>query len=168
MRRIEDRHQKERRAESSIPRPMWLTHPDRRQYEGIVMSPAGDVPGYFNLWRGFAVEPKPGDWSRLQDAHLRRDLRRGRARIFNYVVHGWHSASQHPEQPAEVALALRGTWHREGNIRPRLRRTVRPALPPDRQHQTPDRQFQRASAGCSSCCSRTKRSGRATKPARAC
>jgi hypothetical protein len=24
----------------------------------------GEVPGYYNLWRGFAVEPVAGDWRR--------------------------------------------------------------------------------------------------------
>ena len=38
----------------------WMSHPDRRHYEGLVFTPGRDVPGYYNLWRGFAVEPAEG------------------------------------------------------------------------------------------------------------
>jgi hypothetical protein len=33
----------------------WLSNGNRRQYQGLVFSPGRDVPGYYNLWRGFAV-----------------------------------------------------------------------------------------------------------------
>ncbi|MFI5209537.1 MAG: serine hydrolase domain-containing protein, partial [Gemmatimonadales bacterium] len=43
----------------------WLRSPDRRQYSGIEFHPDPDnaqgTPGYLNLWRGFAVKPKPKD-----------------------------------------------------------------------------------------------------------
>src|SRR5207245_333304 len=47
----------------------WLHHAERRQYDGIVFSPGHDVEGHYNLWRGFAVQPKPGDWSQMK-AHI--------------------------------------------------------------------------------------------------
>ena len=47
----------------------WLSHPQRRQYDGVVFSPGEpDTPGILNLWQGFAVQPAPGDvsvWLRL-------------------------------------------------------------------------------------------------------
>ena len=30
----------------------WLTHPMRRQYQGVVFAPNKDVPNYYNLWQG--------------------------------------------------------------------------------------------------------------------
>jgi hypothetical protein len=43
----------------------WLTHPQRRQYEGLELAPNGPsvLPGgYLNLWRGWGVEPRKGSW----------------------------------------------------------------------------------------------------------
>ncbi len=43
----------------------WLQHPNRRQYDGIVFDPEEAIDErYYNMWRGFAVEPKEGDCSR--------------------------------------------------------------------------------------------------------
>jgi hypothetical protein len=28
----------------------WLSHPKRRQYEGVLLAPNGDIPGYDNRW----------------------------------------------------------------------------------------------------------------------
>lgn len=42
---------------------VWLESPRRRQYSGVVFSPGRDIPGHYNLFKGFAVEPKRGDWS---------------------------------------------------------------------------------------------------------
>lgn len=45
----------------------WLRHPRRRTYDRIVFNPVGeqDDPKVYNLWRGFAIEPKAGDCHRL-------------------------------------------------------------------------------------------------------
>ena len=42
----------------------WLAHPQRRDVSGIVFDPGASVDeAYYNLWRGFAVEPRQGDCS---------------------------------------------------------------------------------------------------------
>ena len=85
----------------------WLKSRDCRKYAGVVMSPGRDVPGYWNLWRGFAVTPQRGDWSRLAD-HIYEVVCCRNDEVYAYVL-GWQArAVQHPDQPAEVALALRG------------------------------------------------------------
>src|SRR5262249_3405929 len=45
----------------------WLHHLERKQYiAGVVFDPSGTAsPAHLNLWRGFSVEPKSGDWSLL-------------------------------------------------------------------------------------------------------
>jgi hypothetical protein len=43
----------------------WLSHPRRRQFEGLVFEPNRTVPNHFNLWQGFAVTPRPGDCSKF-------------------------------------------------------------------------------------------------------
>ena len=86
---------------------VWLNHPDRREYRGVVFAPNQDKPGYYNLWRGYAVEPKAGDWSLLK-AHIRKVICRDDEKLFGYVMAWMAHAVQVPGEPAEVALVLRG------------------------------------------------------------
>jgi hypothetical protein len=48
----------------------WLRHRRASHYTGLVFDPdrpPGDNGEVWNTWRGFAVEPEPGDWSLLKD-----------------------------------------------------------------------------------------------------
>jgi Family of unknown function (DUF5906)/Primase C terminal 2 (PriCT-2) len=85
----------------------WLKHPARRQFEGVVFAPGKDLPGHYNLWRGFAVQPKPGDW-RLMRKHLLFVICRGDRRLYRYLLNWMANAVQNPGHPAEVAVVLRG------------------------------------------------------------
>jgi hypothetical protein len=86
----------------------WLRHSQRRQYDRIVFDPSGNAStSAYNLWQGFAVEPRPGDWSLLRD-HIRNVICGGDERLFRYVISWMACAVQHPERRAEVALVLRG------------------------------------------------------------
>lgn len=89
----------------------WLNWPKRRQYEGIAFDPSGKIPSdYFNLWRGWAVEPAAGEWSMLRD-HIREVICQRSEELDRYVL-GWLAfLVQHPEDRPEAALVLRG---REG------------------------------------------------------
>jgi Family of unknown function (DUF5906) len=85
----------------------WMHHSERRQYEGIVFAPGRDVPNHFNLWRGFAVEPKPGDCSRFL-AHLRENVCCGDEELYKWVIGWFANIFQHPEQKMGTSLVLRG------------------------------------------------------------
>lgn len=95
----------------------WLQHEHRRQFQSLVFSPRdGEVVGpdpsdpytrQLNLWRGFAVQPAPGDWS-LMRAHIRDILANGDKASDSYIIRWMAWAVQNPDQPAEVALAFRG------------------------------------------------------------
>lgn len=99
---------------------IWLGHPDRRQYEGITFIPAGwehkigdviepnigGVPGWYNLWRGYAVEPAafvgdPDDhlphFSLLAD-HVRKNIALGREDIELWL---WGWAAHLIQRPTE-------------------------------------------------------------------
>jgi hypothetical protein len=85
----------------------WLRHPQRRQYEGLVFEPGREVRGYYNLWRGFAVEPRPGDCSRFL-AHLQDNVCRGDEARWRWVV-GWFAAIfQRPTEKVGTSLVFRG------------------------------------------------------------
>jgi hypothetical protein len=86
----------------------WLEHPQRRQYEAEAFLPGQDAgPHVLNLWRGFAIEPAPGSWSRLRD-HMHRIICNGDDALFAYVL-GWMAALvQRPAEAGQVALVLQG------------------------------------------------------------
>ena len=66
----------------------WLEHPDRRQYAGVVYRPDLTdkvVNGCLNLWTGFAIEPKQGDWSLMQ-RHIKEVIADGNEKIDTYVT----------------------------------------------------------------------------------
>ena len=87
----------------------WLAHARRRQFRGLVFRPGGDpvIDGRLNLWRGFGVDPVPGDWS-LMRAHIREVLAAGDPVCDDYILRWAAWAVQHPDEPAEVALVFRG------------------------------------------------------------
>lgn len=85
----------------------WLKHPQRRQYKGVIFDPSGDHVGWLNLWRGWAVDPVPGDWS-LLDQLIREVLTDGDAQGYRYVLNWMAAMFQRPYQPAEVAIAFQG------------------------------------------------------------
>ena len=85
----------------------WLENPLRRQFDTIVFAPGQDVPTAYNLWQGFAVEPKEGDCSLFLD-HVRDNVCQGDEEIYRYVLSWMARAVQRPNEPGEVAIVLRG------------------------------------------------------------
>lgn len=95
----------------------WLTHPMRRQFHSLTFEPlSGEVVGHdlddpdsrqLNLWTGFAVKPRPGDWSRMR-AHILNVLANGDQRSADYILRWMAWTVQNPDRPAEVALTFRG------------------------------------------------------------
>jgi hypothetical protein len=85
----------------------WLNHPERRQYDGIIFSPGEDRPGYFNLWQGFAVEPKYGICSRFL-AHIRNNICNDDLDLNRWVLAWMANAVQRPHERPGTALVLRG------------------------------------------------------------
>lgn len=66
----------------------WLSHPDRRRYEGVTFDPIKtDTAPLYNLYKGYSYTPEPGDWSRLR-RHLYLTVCRGNLEVFIYVW-GW-------------------------------------------------------------------------------
>lgn len=85
----------------------WFNHPKRRQLEGIVFAPGKDTPGQYNLWRGFAVDPKEGDCS-LYLKHIKDIISSGDINIYNYII-GWMAHSvQNMDNLVGTAIVLKG------------------------------------------------------------
>lgn len=87
----------------------WLDDERRREYTyGVLFDPSGQVrEGWWNLWTGWAIKPKRGDWS-LMRSHIREVICGGRPDLEDYVI-GWTARMfQTPQHPGDVALVLRG------------------------------------------------------------
>lgn len=85
----------------------WLSDCDRRQFDGVVCAPGQNVPGHYNLWRGFAVEAKPGDWSLLR-RHIYDNICGGDQDLHNYLMAFLAHGVQRPDERPEVAVVFRG------------------------------------------------------------
>lgn len=87
----------------------WLDHPARRQYHSIAFAPgAQDVPGVYNLWRGFAFKPEAGDKHLRYLDHIKENICGNSEEVLAYLL-GWMArAIQKPNTAGEVAIVLRG------------------------------------------------------------
>jgi len=88
----------------------WIRHPERRQFLAFTFVPGSSeerIDNHLNLWRGWGVEPRRGDWS-LMRAHVRDVIAGGDSASFEYVQRWCAWAVQNPGRQAEVALVLRG------------------------------------------------------------
>ncbi|GEM_PF-480185 len=85
----------------------WLKHPRRRQYHGVIFDPSQNHDGWLNLWRGWSVQPKKGDWSLLRQLIL-DVLVDGDRGHFEYVMDWMAHMVQRPAEVAEVALCFKG------------------------------------------------------------
>ena len=85
----------------------WLSHKQRRQYEGLTFAPRRDVPNKYNLWRGFAITQRPGDCSKFL-AHLHNNVCRNDEGLYKWVVGWFAQIFQQPENKMGTSLVLRG------------------------------------------------------------
>ncbi|MEM1149858.1 MAG: DUF5906 domain-containing protein [Pseudomonadota bacterium] len=88
---------------------LWLSSPHRRKYPGIVMDPEGLAhnEGKLNLWKGWGIEAKSGDWSMMQEL-IGDVLCDGDAASADYVTRWIAHMLQRPWETPEVAIAFRG------------------------------------------------------------
>jgi hypothetical protein len=90
----------------------WFNSENRRYYlgRGVVFEPGGplEIPkDMLNLWRGFGIDPKPGDWSLLRN-HIFNVVCSGRKEHFDYLIKWMAYAVRNPDKPIGVAVAFRG------------------------------------------------------------
>jgi hypothetical protein len=88
----------------------WIQQTLRRQYEGLVFVPgaARVIDGrLLNLWQGWGIEPRQGDW-RLLSKHILEVLAAGDQEHAEYIKKWTAWTFQHPDERAETALVFRG------------------------------------------------------------
>ena len=85
----------------------WLEHPNRREYREVIFYPNHEFEDTMNMWRGFAYDAVPGDWSLFHD-HIKSVVCHGNEEYYNYLI-GWMAhAVQRPELAGQVAVVMRG------------------------------------------------------------
>jgi hypothetical protein len=97
------------KVEGSSATKVWMSHPDRRTYEGLVFDPAyrSEYANHYNLWQGFAVEPAEGDCSLYLELIL-TVICCGNEQHYNYLIRWMAHAVQCPGQLPGVAVVLMG------------------------------------------------------------
>jgi hypothetical protein len=87
---------------------LWWESPNRKQYEGLVFEPQKNFDGYYNLWRGFAVDPKEGNWT-LMERLIREAISSGNEARYKYILAWMARIVQNPGgQRPGVAFVMRG------------------------------------------------------------
>jgi len=88
----------------------WATHKKCRTYRGgVVFKPGRAVPAdCFNLWQGFAVEPKPGVSLQIIYNHMLYIVCDGYQDLCDYLIKWIAYTFQNPDKPAGAAIVLRG------------------------------------------------------------
>lgn len=87
---------------------VWLRSQRRMQYKKVVFAPGEKTsPDVLNLFRGFAVDPGPGDCSLFLD-HLRRVVCNDDETHLRWVVSWIADLFQNPSKKIGAALVLRG------------------------------------------------------------
>src|SRR5262249_9018970 len=90
---------------------IWLTHPDRRQYRGIVFAPERAPDEFYNLWRGFDVRPRKGDPFKAFPTfldHIHTNVAGGDGELDRWIWAWFAHMLQRPTERIGVALVLRG------------------------------------------------------------
>lgn len=85
----------------------WIGHRDRREYHGIEFEPTGGRDGYYNLWRGFAVEPREGDCSKFL-SHLEDNVASGNVAHYEWIVGWFAQIFQQIDVKVGTSICLRG------------------------------------------------------------
>ena len=94
------------------PADYWLGHPDRRDYPGGIVFEPGEIrtKDAFNLFRGWAYEPKEGGQFGLLREHVRKNVCRDNPACEDWVWSWCANIFQNPDRKAGTALFLRGRF----------------------------------------------------------
>ena len=85
----------------------WINHIKRRDYDSIIFEPTINDPKKYNLWRGFAVEPKHGDWSKMK-WHIDNIICNGSKYRARYVFAWFAHIMQKPDKKHRTTIVLKG------------------------------------------------------------
>jgi hypothetical protein len=86
----------------------WLQAGNRRTYRGLGFFATRPPPhDWYNIWRGLAVAPAPGDWSLLRE-HIRCVICDSDPQLFQWVLAWLADGVRRPGETAHTVLVLVG------------------------------------------------------------
>jgi hypothetical protein len=88
----------------------WFEQKAASRYTEVIFDPSklpGENGTFWNLWRGFAFEPRTGDLSLLQD-HILKNICQGNPEQFEWLFNWMALAVQQPNKPIGTAPVLKG------------------------------------------------------------
>lgn len=89
----------------------WMEWPERREFEGVVFTPEQDPgPRWYNLWRGFTVEPKAGRHASVNAflEHALVNVCGGDKKLCHWLIGYFAHMIQRPSEKPLVALVFKG------------------------------------------------------------
>lgn len=87
---------------------VWWSWKNRRQYSsGIVMLPGRNMDDAYNLFKGFGIEPRQGDWELFKELMF-NGLCSGNQEHYEYLLDWMAVGVQSPDVRYGVSLVLRG------------------------------------------------------------
>lgn len=86
----------------------WFKHPERKQYDTAAFMPGSTDPDILNLWKGFAVQPVPGDRHQPYLDHIFENVCDGSQSDYDYLLNWMAYNVQKPGTRPGTAVALRG------------------------------------------------------------
>ncbi|HEX8873108.1 MAG TPA: bifunctional DNA primase/polymerase, partial [Nitrosospira sp.] len=91
---------------------MWFQSPQRRSYDGLVFAPEQQLPPrWYNLWRGFAVEPSPISTHPMVERfleHAYENVCQKHEPLYEWLIDYFAHMVQKPWEKPLVALVMRG------------------------------------------------------------
>jgi hypothetical protein len=86
---------------------LWHEWPERRDYDSVVFEPAGAPKTAYNMWRGWPITPRKGDWSLLHD-HIRENVCRDSEKYYTWMMTWMAQMYQQPGMKLGSAVAIQG------------------------------------------------------------
>lgn len=89
----------------------WLQDKRRREYEGLCFKPGLEAPqGWYNLWRGFSVEPKEGEHHALSMflEHAKKNVCENDESLFRWLIGYFAHLIQKPYEKPRTGLVFQG------------------------------------------------------------
>lgn len=96
----------------------WLEWKGRREYQGVCFAPERQARnGYYNLWRGFTVQPLPYEQANerqrqgfdMWKEHIRENVCNGEASLYRWLIGYFAHMIQRPWERPLTTLVFRGT-----------------------------------------------------------
>lgn len=86
----------------------WMSCPQKRIYEGIIFNPRYKGKNFYNLWKGFKIQPKYDGEFPLIEKHLKEVWCNGNEEHYRYILKWFAHLVQHPAEKPCVALVIKG------------------------------------------------------------